>query len=268
MAHNSSSTHRAILIAAALMAMTATLGFSQNAAKDTSNATLGHPSEPGALVVSVEPGSPAQKTGIARGDIILDVNGITVDTQADVRKAVVSHKEGDVISMKVRHGDAEKTISVTLGAKDGRAYMGVLLLPDGQERIGMRNSSNKDQSLLSSQGAFVALVASGSPADKAGLKKGDMILSVDGTLLDAEHNLSSLIQQKKSGDTVTLSVQSDWPQADKSARNVKVTLGSSPDKKGAWLGVSYREGFPIASSDEAGGGFVSPGQSSIATPNG
>ena len=246
MAHTSSIARRALLIAAVLMAMTAALGFAQNAPKDTSNATPGYPSEPGVLVVSVESGSPAEKAGIARGDIILEVNGAAVNTQADVRKAVTSHKEGEAITLKVRHGDTEKTVAVALGARDGRAYMGVLLFPEEQERMGMRDNAERDWPWLSSQGAIVARVASGGPADKAGLKRGDVILSVDRVSVGTDHSLSSLIQQKRSGDTVMLSVQSGRPQADKGPRDVKVTLGSSPDKKGAWLGVSYREGFPIA----------------------
>jgi S1-C subfamily serine protease len=245
MAHTSSITRRALLIAAVLLAMTAALGFSQSAPKDSSNATPGHPSQPGVLVVSVQSGSPAEKAGIARGDIILDVNGTAVNTQADMRQAVASHKAGDTITLKVRHGDAEKTLTVALGAMEGHAYVGVLLFPEGQERMGMRDNTNKDWPWIS-QGVIVARVASGSPADKAGLKRGDVILSVDGVFVDTDHSLSALIQQKKSGDTVTLSVQSGWPQTDKGPRDVKVTLGNSPDKKVAWLGVSYREGFPVA----------------------
>lgn len=246
MAHSSSITRRAFLIAAVLMAMTAALGFAQSAPKDTSNAIPGHPSEPGVVVVFVESGSPAEKAGIARGDIILDVNGAAVNTQADIRKAVASHKEGDAITLKVRHGDTEKTMSVALGSRDGHAYMGVLLFHEGRERIGMRDKADKDWPWVSSQGVIVARVVSGGPADKAGLKRGDVILSVDGVAVDVDHKLSSLIQEKKSGDTVTLSVESGLPQTDKGPNDMKVTLGSSPDKKGAWLGVSYREGFPLA----------------------
>jgi S1-C subfamily serine protease len=239
-------TRRALLVAAVLMAATAALGFSQGALKDTSNGAPVVPSDPGVLVISVESGSPAEKAGIARGDIIMDVNGAAVNTPADTRAAVASHKTGDAITLKVRHGDADKTVSVSLGARDGQAYLGVLLLPDGQGRMGMRDGMGQNWPWLSSQGAIVSHVASKSPADKAGLKQGDVILSVDGVSVNADNNLSSLIQQKKSGDTITLAVQSSGPQGDKSPRDVKVTLGSSPNTKGAWLGVSYREGSPIA----------------------
>ena len=240
MRHISTITRRALLVAAVLMTTTAALGFSQGAPKGTSNGAPGIPSEPGVLVISVEPGSPAEKAGIARGDIIMDVNGAAVNTQADTREAVASHKTGDTLTLKVRHGDAEKTVSVSLDARDGRAYLGVLLLPDGRQRLGMRDDMEQNWPWLSSQGAIVSHVASRSPADKAGLKQGDVIS------VNADHNLSSLIQQKKSGDTITLAVQSVGQQGHKSPRDVKVTLGSSPNTKGAWLGVSYRMASPIA----------------------
>jgi len=57
-------------------------------------------------------------------------------------------------------------------------------------------------------GAYVESVVAGSPADKAGLKQRDVILTVDGATVDAQHTLADLIAAKKVGDTVTLSVQS------------------------------------------------------------
>jgi len=230
------------MIAAVLLASTAAIGFSQSA----STTNPGHPSEPGVLVITVESGSPAEKAGVARGDIILDINGSVVNTQRDVREAISSHKQGETISLKVRHGDAEKTLSVTLTDRNGRVYMGVLLLPDERGRTGMMGPGRGPMPGELTQGAFVANVASGGPADKAGIKRGDIILSVDGIQVDSDHSLGALIQDKKIGDTVTLSVKSRQDQAEKAPRDVKVTLGSTPDKKKPWLGVEYRMGVPTA----------------------
>ena len=235
---------RALLIAAVLLASTAVLGFSQ--ASSAPSGSPGHPSEPGVVVVSVEPGSPADKAGVARGDIILDVAGTAVNTQIDVRKAVVSHKEGDTVSLKVRHGDSEKTVSVALGGQGGRAYLGVLLFPEGRERMAMRGPGDREWPWTFSEGALVARVAPGGPAEKAGLRKGDLILSVDGIAVDQDHALGSLIQEKKTGDTVTLSVRERGPAAGKAPRELKVTLGASPETKKPWLGVEYMMGFPTA----------------------
>jgi len=233
---------RALLAAAVLLGATAALGFSQSA----SDANPGHPSEPGVLVISVEPGSPAEKAGVVRGDIITEVNGAAVNRLADIRQAIASHKQGDLLSVKVRHGDENKTLSVSLGEKNGRPYMGLLLFPEGQGRFGMRGGNDHGWPWTLSEGALVARVTSGGPADKAGIKRGDIILSVDGVPVDADHGLSALIQDKKIGDTITLSIRARTAPADTAPRDLKVTLGSTPDKKRPWLGVAYRQGFPGA----------------------
>ncbi len=240
MVNPSTFIRRALVTAAVLLASSAALGFSQSA----SSGSTGHPSEPGVLVVSVQAGSPAEKAGITRGDIILDINGAAVNTQRDLREAILPHTQGDSVSVTLRHGDAQKTLSVALEQRNGRAYLGVLLFPEGR-RLGM-SGPGAGLPWDVAQGAFVARVASGGPADKAGIRRGDVILSVDGVPVDAEHSLSSLIQDRNVGDTVTLSVRAFGHSKDATPRDLKVTLGSTPDKKKAWLGVEYRTGFPAA----------------------
>jgi len=234
-------SRRSLLIASVLIAATAVLGFAQSA----STTTTGHPSESGVLVISVEPGSPAETAGIVRGDIITDVGGSAVNTPSEIRQTIAQHKKGDTIQVIVRHGDEEKTLPVMLGETNGHTFMGVLLLPEARLRTGMLGPEGPALPWTFSGGAFVARVVSGGPADKAGIKRGDVILSVDGTQVDADHGLSALIQEKKIGDTVTLSVRALREPVDK-AREVKVTLGTSPDAKKPWLGVEYRQGLPMA----------------------
>ncbi|TAK04939.1 trypsin-like serine protease [Patescibacteria group bacterium] len=62
-------------------------------------------------------------------------------------------------------------------------------------------------------------VIPGSPADTAGIKENDIILSVDGNDVTAERSLAALIRGKKSGDQITLVVQSQGKE-----RNVTLTL--------------------------------------------
>ncbi|HUI69829.1 MAG TPA: PDZ domain-containing protein [Spirochaetia bacterium] len=233
---------RGLVIAAVLLAGTTPLAFSQSA----SDASPGHPSEPGVLVVSVQSGSPAETAGIVRGDIITNIDGNAVNTPRDVRQAIDSHKKGDTVQVKVRHGDAEKTLPVALGEKNGRAYIGVLLFPEERWHLGMRGPQDRGWPWGFSEGAFVVRVAPGGPADAAGVKRGDVILSVDGTQIDGDHGLATLIHAKKIGDTVTLSVRFVSMPPDKAPRDVKVILGAGPDKKTAWLGVEYRQAGPMA----------------------
>lgn len=66
-------------------------------------------------------------------------------------------------------------------------------------------------------------VLAGSPADKAGLKNGDVILKVNDTKIDSSNSLSSLVSQFQPGETVTLIIYRDGKE-----QQVKVTLAEAP----------------------------------------
>jgi S1-C subfamily serine protease len=226
---------RVLLAAAVLLASVAALGFSQSVSPTRS----GHSSDYGVLVISVPSGSPADKAGLARGDIILNINGSAVNSARELHKAILSHTQGDTVSLMVWHGDKTKTIPVVLGGRDGSAYLGARLLPDARERISMLGPGHVEWSRELSEGAFIAHVASTGPAYKAGIRQGDVILAVNGMRVGTDRSFKTLIQDKKIGETVTLSVRSDKEPMYGVPEAVKVTLGSTPMDK-PWIGVGYR----------------------------
>ncbi len=75
------------------------------------------------------------------------------------------------------------------------------------------------------QGKFA--VVPGSAADKAGLKKGDVILEVDGRKIGVDYTLQRSIRDKKPGDSIKLKV---WRSGDTFEKDVK--LGESKDGAG------------------------------------
>ncbi len=237
---------RRLLAAAALLAIAGTLGAAApNKEATTQSGTAAAPlvASQGVLVTGVQAGSPADKAGIARGDIILQADGKAVDTPAALAETIAAKKSGDTLALKLRHGDAEKNVAATLGTQMGRAWLGIEAeggrfgfgrMP-GMGRLGDNRLGNGRGLVLPGPGAFVAAVTAGGPAEKAGIAKGDVIVSVDGTAVDAQHALGDLIAAKKVGDTVTLSVQTGSQEA----RDVKVTLGRNPDKDAPWLGIQY-----------------------------
>ena len=69
--------------------------------------------------LAVMPGSPADKAGLMENDIILEIDGVKLDEDADFASVIRSKKVGQVIKLKILHKGEEKKVSVTLeAAKD------------------------------------------------------------------------------------------------------------------------------------------------------
>ena len=90
-----------------------------------------------------------------------------------------------------------KTILETGEAK--RAYAGVSYLA-------IDAATAVENNLDSTFGAYVSEVIKGSPAEKAGLKKDDIILAVDGVKIGASTSLGTLLGEHSVGDTITLTI--------------------------------------------------------------
>jgi serine protease Do len=69
----------------------------------------------GALVAGVEKNGPADKGDVQAGDVILKLDGKTINTSSDLPRAVGSVKPGKVVSIEVFRKGAVKTLSITVG---------------------------------------------------------------------------------------------------------------------------------------------------------
>lgn len=75
------------------------------------------------------------------------------------------------------------------------------------------------------QGAYVQSVVSGSPAEKAGIQNGDIIVKFDGQQVTTQNDLAGLIGKKKVGDSVSLTIWRDGKTSD-----LNVTLVTAPNQ--------------------------------------
>lgn len=183
----------------------------------------------GVLIAWVEPDSPADKAGLVRGDILLEINGEPMNNPADLSQTLGDLKPKETIEVKVLHGDEQRTLELTLGEQNGRAYLGIVPCPPS--RVGVLSLS-----LAGAQGALIIKVEPDSPADHAGLKVGDVITAVDDQKVTPENDLAEILADYKPNEQVTLSVQSPGEET----REIIVTLGENPNQSGKpYLGVRY-----------------------------
>jgi len=139
----------------------------------------------GALVTQVDPNSPGSKAGLKTGDVIAKLNGKSVADAGELQMEVGQKRPGDTIQLEVIRDGKTVNVPVTLeamGAANGGASNGS---EHGKGRWGMSlgdlNQGDRDQMQLpnSVHGAVVKDVQPGSPADNAGLQRGDVIQEVN-----------------------------------------------------------------------------------------
>jgi S1-C subfamily serine protease len=71
----------------------------------------------GVRLAEVVDGEPAQKAKLRAGDVVVEVAGKPAESAADVQGAVAARKPGDELELTIRRGDAEQTVTVTLGTR-------------------------------------------------------------------------------------------------------------------------------------------------------
>ena len=160
----------------------------------------------GALVSRVLPDGPAESAGIERGDVIVEFAGMSIDEWRDLPRVVAATPVDEPVDVTVIRNGKKKTVRVTVGtleepqlAQTGEdesspAVFGLRaqnLTPELAEQLGVDGG----------RGVVVTDVQSGSPADEAGLRRGDVIIEVNRNEIG---DLSALRDQLQSADESVL----------------------------------------------------------------
>jgi len=156
----------------------------------------------GALVTQVDPKSPGGKAGLRTGDVIVKLNNQPVTDAGELQMEVGQKRPGDTIQLEVVRDGKNTTIPVTLESMGPSANGATAGSEHGKGRWGVSlgdlNQGERDQMQIPSDvhGAVVEDVQPGSPADNAGLQRGDVIVEVnrhsEQSASDVAHALSSV----------------------------------------------------------------------------
>jgi serine protease Do len=153
---------------------------------------LPHPDHPtGALVASVLPKSPAEKAGIEQGDVIESVNGHPIETVRDLPRIVSTAPIGSKLAVVVVRRGKQRTLEATVAEMPKEKQTGAeerakpQPSPGAATALGMRleklDPQMRRRLKLPSDvnGAVIGSIAGDSPVRGAGLRPGDVILSVN-----------------------------------------------------------------------------------------
>jgi serine protease Do len=175
----------------------------------------------GALVATVSPNSAAAKAGIEPGDVVIAYNGKPIQKQEDLVQAVMATKPGTTVPIRVMRDRQERTLSITvdeldLEAETQQAARGGNDRDQPQQEtsrgfgVSLGNITPQIQRQLrldeSVRGAVVTDVEPQSPAQRAGLSRGDVILRVGRTPVSNAAEATRELERVPSGGTAFLLV--------------------------------------------------------------
>ena len=130
----------------------------------------------GVIIADVEQGSPADKAGARVHDIVTHVNGHAVKNATELRNRIGLLNIGDSVTLEVRRGDDTLTLSAEISGDNPAAVDGEQL-----ERglAGTTLADSPAERAAAAPGVLVTNVERGSPAMRAGLEAGDVILAIN-----------------------------------------------------------------------------------------
>ncbi len=197
------------------------------------------PAERGVVVVGVTKDSPAAKAGLKEKDAITEVNGQRVEGAAQFRRMIHEIPAGRAVQLTVWRDGRAQTLSATLGKAEERhdkwlgatpgafafrmpevqipempsidlgAGMGMVMA--GRPRLGIDAEDIGGQlgsffGAPDGEGILVRSVNSGSPAEKAGLKAGDVITSFNGERVRSLGDLRQKLASQNDAKTAKIGV--------------------------------------------------------------
>lgn len=201
----------------------------------------------GAVINKVMDDSPAKKAGLESGDVLVALNGEKVTDSDDLIDLMAETKPGDNLEITFVRDGREKKITVTAGeprkekhviwtdkhagkapkvlhrSAEKYGYMGVYL-DDLNEQLGRYFGVEEGN------GALVSRVEEDSPAEQAGLKAGDVIISIDEREIEDSQDVTKIMRKHEKGDHVTVVVLRDHRET-----RFDVELGEKERSSGGWI---------------------------------
>ncbi|HUL15607.1 MAG TPA: PDZ domain-containing protein [Terriglobales bacterium] len=194
------------------------------------------PVERGVVIGKVLPDSPAAKAGLKDNDVVTAVNGQTVEGTVEFRRMIHEIPAGRKIQLTIWRDDHSQTLEATLGNSDQNIHTQIESAPrvfsfhmpeaveipeippmewsgdfvmGGHPRLGVEVEDLQGQlgkyfGAPDGEGVLIQSVNSNSPAEKAGIKAGDVIVSVNGERIRTVGDLRAKLSSSKDSTSVKM----------------------------------------------------------------
>ena len=163
----------------------------------------------GALVSSVEKGSPADRGGMLPGDVILKFEGKNVPSANELPRMVGNTKPGSKVKLGVWRNNAMKDLTITLGEwKSDNISAKTAPQTQKADKLGLTLTelSAEDKQRLKVEHGLLVQNATGA-AENAGVQRGDVVLALGGEKVNSLDQFAKLVAQHSKEKSVALLIQ-------------------------------------------------------------
>ena len=173
------------------------------------------------VVADVATDSPAAKAGVTAGDVVSQLGEEAVKTADQFRGLLLGRSPGDLIKLAVLRGKESKILEATMAAVSRP-----LSATGGGDRVvlGVRLVEGDDM-------ARIDQITRNSPAFRAGLRSGDVILRIDDKPVSGSDGLRSVLEGKRAGEKVKVIIRRDEAERDYELELAAETGGNQPQRE-------------------------------------
>jgi len=154
----------------------------------------------GVLVAQVFEGDPADKAGIKAKDIIVEVDGKSVDSSRELTATIAAIPVGKSVPITFLRGGDKKTVNVKIAKRDDSELM-AKKEPESSGELGIRIAEITPETAKqfghseTDKGVLVVGVEPGSKADEAGVRQGDLVKEVNRKPVNSVSELRSAVEK-------------------------------------------------------------------------
>ncbi len=171
----------------------------------------------GVYVAGFSEGSAGKAAGLAVGDVITDINGVKVNTGAQLQEQITRYRPGNKVNVVVRRGGSSKSIDVTLRNAKGNTDI-VKRDPNDAKAITIDGAkfeaaSKQDLNRLELTGGVKISGVESSAFAESGMKDGFIITSIDKKPTNTPEDVSKILKDSRRGGLLIEGVYPDGRRA-------------------------------------------------------